>query len=54
MKRFGRFNEEKLPARKYFYSSRKDGKIGDDGKISDGHISVKDYLACEKFGMNLK
>ena len=43
-----RFNEEKLPARKYFYSSTKDGKIGDDGKISDGHISVKNYLTCEK------
>ena len=48
MKRFDRFNEEKLPARKYFYSSTKDGKIGDDGKISDSHISVKDYLTCEK------
>ena len=52
---FQRFNEEKLPDRKYFYSSTKDGKIGDDGKISDGHISVKDYLTCEKnwdkFGM---
>ena len=23
-------------------------KIGDDGKISDGHRSVKDYLTCEK------
>ena len=45
---FERFNEEKLPDRKYFYSSTKDGKIGDDGKISDGHISVKDYLTCEK------
>ena len=45
---FERFNEEKLPAKKYFYSSIKDGKIGDDGKISDGHISVKDYLTCEK------
>ena len=45
---FERFNEEKLPARKYFHSSTKDGKIGDDGKISDGHISVKDYLTCEK------
>ena len=41
-KRFDRFNEEKLPARKYFYSSTKDGKIGDDGKISDSHISIKD------------
>ena len=38
-----------MPARKYIYSSIKDGKIGDDdGKISDGHISVKDYLTCEK------
>ena len=37
-----------MPAKKYFYSSIKDGKIGDDGKISDGHISVKDYLTCEK------
>ena len=48
MNSFERFNEEKLPAKKYFYSSIKDGKIGDDGKISDGHISLKDYLTCEK------
>ena len=48
MNSFERFNEEKLPARKYFYSSTKDGKVYDDGKISDGHISVQDYLACEK------
>ena len=47
MNSFERFNEEKLPARKYFYSSTKDGKIGDDGKISDGHITAKDYLTCE-------
>ena len=45
---FERFNEEKLPARKYFYSSTKDGKISDNGKILDGHISAKDYLMCEK------
>ena len=45
---FERFNEEKLPATKYFFSSIKKGKIGDDGKISDGHISVKDYLTCKK------
>ena len=37
-----------MPARKYFFSSVKKGKIGDDGKISDGHISVKDYLTCKK------
>ena len=36
MDSFGRFNEEKLPNKKYFYSSMKDGKIGDDCKISDG------------------
>ena len=27
MNSFERFNEEKLPARKYFYSSTKDGKL---------------------------
>ena len=48
MNSFERFNEEKLPARKYFYSSTKNGKIGNDGKRSDGHISVKDFLTCEK------
>ena len=48
MNSFERFNEEKLPARKYFYSSTKDGKIDDDGKISDGHISVKEYSTCKK------
>ena len=23
-------------------------EIGDDGKVSSGHISIKDYLICEK------
>ena len=41
MNNFERFNEKKLPTRKYFYSSIKDGKIGDDGKIPDGHITLK-------------
>ena len=40
MNSFERFNEEISPARKHFYSSIKDGKIGDNGKISDSHISV--------------
>ena len=53
MNSFERFNEEKLPARKYFYSSTKDGKSGDDGKISDGHIGFKDYLTFEKIWDNL-
>ena len=48
MNSFEIFSEVKLPARKYFYSSTQDGKIVDDAKISDGHISVKDYLTCEK------
>ena len=47
MNSFERFNEEQLSARKYFYSSTKDREIGDDGKISDGHISVKDYWTFE-------
>ena len=32
---FERFNEEKVTARKFFFSSTKDGKIGDDGQKSD-------------------
>ena len=27
---------------------QKKGKIDNDGKISDGHISIKDHLVCEK------
>ena len=45
---FERFNEEKLPAKRYLYSSTKDEKIGDDGKISNDNISIKDCLTCEK------
>ena len=48
MNRFERFDKETLPARKYFYSSTKDKKIGDDGKKSDDQISFKYYLTCEK------
>ena len=53
MNSFERFNQEKLPVRKYFYSL-KDGKIDDDDddKISDGHISVKDYLTCKNIWDN--
>ena len=54
MNSFKRFNEEKLCARKYFYSSTKKGKIDDDGKISDGHIGIKDYLTCEKIWNKFK
>ena len=48
MNSFERFNEEKLPARKCFFSSTTGKKTIDDGKQSDGHISVKDYLTYEK------
>ena len=48
MHSFERFNEEKLPAKKYFYNFIKDGKIAADDKILDGHINIKDYLTCEK------
>ena len=48
MNSFERFNEEKLPARKYFLSSSEKGKISNDSKKSDSHISFKDYLTCEK------
>ena len=48
MNSFERFNEDKLCARKYFYSSTKDKKISEDGEISDGHVSIKDDMVCEK------
>ena len=48
MNSFERFKEKKMPARKYFFSSTKKRKIVDDGKKSDGHVSVKNYLMCKK------
>ena len=54
MNSFEKFNEKKLPARKYFYSSTKDRKISDDGKISNSHLIVKDYLTCEKIWHKLE
>ena len=54
MNSFKRFNEEKLCARKYFCISTKKGKIDEDGKKSDGHISIEDYLTCEKIWNRFK
>ena len=54
MNSFKKFDEDKLPARKYFFSSTKKGKIDEDGKISDGHISIEDYLTCEKIWNKFK
>ena len=48
MNSFERFNEGRLSARKYFCTSTKKEKIDNDGKISDGHVSIKDYLIFEK------
>ena len=31
-----------------FLVQQKKGNIDNDGKISDGHISIKDYVTCEK------
>ena len=47
MNSFKKFDANKLPARKYFFSSTKKRKIDNNGKISDGHISIEDYLLCE-------
>ena len=52
MDSFKRFNEDKLCARRYFYSSTKDKKFSEDGKISDGHVSIEDCM--KEFGISLK
>ena len=47
MNSFGRFKEKKLPATKCFFIFqlyKKKGKIDDGDKISDGHITFKNYL----------
>ena len=48
MDSFKRFNEEKLPDKKCFYSSVKDGTTDDNGEKLDCHISDEDYLTCKK------
>ena len=48
MNSFKRFNEDKICARKYFFSSTKDKKISEDGTTSDGHVSIEDYMVFEK------
>ena len=48
MDSFKRFSEEKLPDKKCFYSSVKDGTTDDNGEKLDGHISDEDYLTCKK------
>ena len=48
MDSFKKLGEEKLPDKKYFYSSVKDGTTGDNGKTLDGSISNEDSLTCNK------
>ena len=48
MDSFNKFNEDKLPDKKCFYSSVKDGTTGENGKKLGGHKCDKDYLTCKK------
>ena len=45
---FKRFREEKMPDRKCFYSSVKDGATSDNGEKLNGHTNNEDYLTCNK------
>ena len=48
MNSFKRFSEEKLPRKKCFYSSVKDGTTNNNGEKLHGHITDKEYLKCNK------
>ena len=48
MDSFKIFVGEKLPDKKCFYSSVKDGTTNESGEKLDGHISDEDYLTCNK------
>ena len=54
MNSFEKVNEEKLPARKYFFTSTEKEKIDNDSRISDSQISIKDCLTCEKIWNKFK
>ena len=45
---FKRYNEEKLPDKKCFYGSFKDGTTGNNGEKLHSHISNENYLMCKK------
>ena len=47
MDSFKRFSEKKLPSKKCFYSSLKDGTTGDNSEKLDCHINDEDYLMCK-------
>ena len=48
MDNFKRFSEKKLPDKKSFYNSVKDGTTDDNGEKLDGHIRDEDFLTCKK------
>ena len=48
MENLKRFNKEKLPDEKCFYSSVKDGTTGDNGEKLDAHINDEDYWMGKK------
>ena len=48
MDSFKRFSEEKLPDKKHFYSSSKNGAIDYNDEKLDSHKSNEDCLACIK------
>ena len=48
MNSFKRFSEEKLPDKKCFYNSVKDGTTDDNGEKLDSHINDKGYLLSKK------
>ena len=53
MNSFERFNEETLPARKYFSSSTKKGKIDNVGKYQMDMYVLKIIWLVKKFGVSL-
>ena len=48
MDSFKRFSEEKVPNKKYFYSTIKYGTTDENGKKLDNHISNRNYLMWKK------
>ena len=46
MASFKRFSETKLPAKKSFYRSLKNGTTDDNDKKLDGYISHEEYSTC--------
>ena len=48
MDSFERFSEKKLPNKRCFYRSLKDGTTGNNDKKLNGFISNEEYLTCKK------